>query len=49
MQASIIAMDANLGAGATTYHLEFARGTLSGKTFQANCWAVFLELEQVLR
>lgn len=49
MQASIIAMDANLGAGATTYHLEFARGTLAGNTFQANVWAVFLELEQVLR
>jgi hypothetical protein len=49
MQASIIAMDANLAAGATTYHLEFARGSLAGNTFQANCWAVFLEIEQVLR
>jgi hypothetical protein len=49
MQAGFPAIDANTAAGATTYHLEVARGTLSGKTFQANVWAVLFEAMQVLR
>jgi hypothetical protein len=49
MQAGFPAIDANTQSGNTTYHLEVARGTNAGNTFQANVWNVFFEAMQVLR